>query len=171
MKLRTTYTPYHPSFLKSAIYNVSTLLLLCERPEMHEYWALPMIGCSAHDLYAQHQYNNKLTKTVELKLEGEKETRIVDMKPNFMDSFTEYSISGILGGISSITVKTMSPQVGGLYAIHIISIMFRLLSQVSYFFSPDKAKYTFTDQKTGELISEEEISAAELVQNSEVYIN
>ncbi len=163
MQLKTTYTPYHPSLLKSCIYNVSTLFLLCERPSMHKYWALPMIGCSAYDLYAQHQYNNKLTKTVELKLEGEKETRIVDMKPNFMDSFTEYSISGILGGISSITVKTMSPQVGGRYESHTIFIMFRLLSQVSYFFSPHEAKYTFTDQKTGELISAEDIIDSEFL--------
>ena len=143
---------------------------------------LLMIGYFAHNLYEQYQHNNKLTKTVEIKLEGEKETRIVEMKPNFMDSFTVYNVSGLSAYIFNFAYDIMRPQlpenitkitdtlkkVQAIKAFdakeqpflsHLgnISSLVCTVSKGIHLFSSNEAKYTFTDKNTGELISVENI--------------
>ena len=167
MKLKTTYTPYRPSLLKSSVCFSSVLFLMYKdcsaKPVL---WELPMIGHCAHDLYGRYQHNNSLIKTVELKLEGEKETRIVDMKPNFMDNSAVCDTLQILGCISSIMIKTMPASQLQNLPVNLYGIRFvlsvSLLLQHLHFHS-DKVEFNFTDQKTGELISTEAISAAEVI--------
>ena len=141
-----------------------------------------MIGYFAHNLYEQYQQNNKLTKTIKLKLEGEEETRIVGMKPNFMDSFNIYNVSGLLAFILGLAKDIMLPQLPEsitkitdtlkkVQAIHefaqkeqpflshlqSIPTLVWAVSKGIHLFSSDKAEYNFTDKETGELISVEDI--------------
>ncbi len=176
MKKQTTYTPYNSSWLKFGICGLSTALAfpMLKDSAMHAFWVLPMTGYFAHNLYEQNQYNNNLTKTVELKLEGEKETRIVDMKPNFIDRFTYYNNFGLIFSLSLMAIQIMRPDKGATlndYKKNLPStyefcksfFVVTYASKAIHFFSSDEAKYTFTDPKTGELMSEEDIIASEFL--------
>jgi hypothetical protein len=164
MKLKTTYTPYNSSLLKfiglSLLVNVAGALNQNIVPYL-------FIGYFAHNLYEQYQHNNKLIKTVELKLEGEKEARIVDMKPNFVDIFTVYNVSGLSAFIFDLANEFVTNKQPVLTKLEKISSLVWLVSKGIHLFSSDKAEYNFTDQKTGELMSAEDIIGSEFLD----YIN
>jgi hypothetical protein len=196
MTLRTTYTPYNSSWLKFGGFFLLRVVAGSQLPIIYH----------THNLYEQYQHNNKLTKAIKLKLEGEEETRRVDMKPNFMDSFTVYNASGLLGciilgtilqnisqnisgntfndflklakdlseantsaereqirGLFSEALKPFVEPNIGLFSIFLLNSAVVSISKAIHFFSSDEAKYTFTDQKTGELISAEDIIDSEFL--------
>ena len=169
MKKQTTYTPYNSSWLKFGVCGLSTALALpmFRDSEMPVFWVLPMTGYYAHNLYEQYQHNNNLTKTVELKLEYEKETRIVEMQPNFVDSFTVYNALGLTFSLSLMAIQIMNNSSADFndYKMHtpstynfcLYTFLATYVSKGIHLFSSNEAKYTFTDKETGELISVEDI--------------
>ena len=180
MKKQTTYTPYNSSWLKFGSCSLLSVGVGISLSPM--ITQLPWIVYHAHNLYEQYQHNNKLIKTVEIKLEGEKETRIVEMKPNFMDSFNIYNVLGLSACIFGLAKNIMLPQLpeditkitdilAKVQAIHefaqkeqpflshlqSIPTLVWAVSKGIHLFSSDKAEYNFTDKETGELISVEDI--------------
>ena len=182
MKKQTTYTPYNSSWLKFGLCGLSTALALpmFRDSEMPVFWVLPMTGYYAHNLYEQYQHNNSLIKTVELKLEYEKETRIVDMKPNFVDSFTQYNALGLTFSLSLMAIQIMrhnssadfndyKMHTPSTYNFCLYTFLATCVFKAIHFFSADDLlprsgeNYSFTDPKTGELMSEENIIDSDFI--------
>ena len=164
MKLKT-YTPYNSSWLKFGCCSLLSGVGISLSPKTA---LLPMTGYYAHNLYEQYQHNNKLTKTVELKLEYEKETRIVEMQPNFVDSFTVYNALGLTFSLSLMAIQIMrhnssadfndyKMHTPSTYNFCLYTFLATYVSKGIHLFSSNEAKYTFTDKETGELISVEDI--------------
>ena len=164
MKLKT-YTPYNSSWLKFGCCSLLSGVGISLSPKTA---LLPMTGYYAHNLYEQYQHNNSLIKTVELKLEYEKETRIVDMKPNFVDSFTQYNALGLTFSLSLMAIQIMrhnssadfndyKMHTPSTYNFCLYTFLATYVSKGIHLFSSNEAKYTFTDKETGELISVEDI--------------
>ncbi len=159
MKLKTTYTPYNSSWLK---FGGCLLLGGVARSLNPKIAQLLMIGYFAHNLYEQYQHNNNLTKTIKLKLEGEKETRIVEMKPNFNDIFNQYNVSGLLFACLVSTLQIIEFFVPQQYLkkakpIIIPITVGTIVSKAIHLFSSDESEYTFTDKETGALFNEQDI--------------
>ena len=169
MKLKT-YTPYNSSWLKFGCCSLLSGVGISLSPKTA---LLPMTGYYAHNLYEQYQHNNSLIKTVELKLEYEKETRIVEMQPNFVDSFTVYNALGLTFSLSLMAIQIMNNSSADFndYKMHtpstynfcLYTFLATCVFKAIHFFSADDLfprsgeNYSFTDPKTGELMSEENI--------------